>query len=297
MSGITILKHTVGLGALFLSSAWAADPLDSWDDVSHSPPPSSSTSGSGEAHWASRFYRQSIGFEGSGGVSSMIGQNAITYGVWNSRRIGFELFIAASKTSDGVSEVQTTTTNAITGAKTISTAYSGTSKPFVLTLGVMPKVKAYRNSWLMVYGAMVGAASYVGGVSNLTGTISSTASNPLRPNDQTITETSYGTVTSDSFLNFAVGPRVGSEIYVKSLPNVAIGFAAGIITTFSGDQTTTSDVRTASYLVVDGIKQTSTSEAGTKTVTRTRPGISGTTVAIAGQSFNLFGTFTIRYVW
>jgi hypothetical protein len=51
------------------------------------------------------------------------------------------------------------------------------------------------------------------------------------------------------------------------------------------------------YSVVNGVDQAPTADNTTVTVAETKVGMRGTTFGIGGTLFNLFGNFTIRYVW
>lgn len=262
-------------------------------------PSSAQPSAQSSPPWSARGYQYSVGYEGTTS-GTMIGANAITLGKWQTQRYGYELLVGFTKSSDSVSEQQQTVTQpySTTANQNVSTVYNGARNPYVFTLGILPKLKAYQNSWFMVYGGLLFALSYSTGVSYNTGSATILTPNPALPENQTVTESGYGTIQTAGVLSTVVGPRIGSEIYIHALPNVAIGFAAGLITTLTGDSTTTTSVQSETYSVVNGVAQPPTgTPSSTTTVVRGRPGVSGATVALAGQAFDLFGTFTIRYVW
>lgn len=250
-------------------------------------------------HWANHWYSNSLGYEGASSSATsygMFGQNSISYGLWFDS-IGADILIGFAKTANTHKEVVTTSTNPLAQTQTVATVLSGIKSPFIFSLGLFPKYRVYQSTWLQIHGGILLAAIYSTSYDYQTGSLSISTPNTTLPENKIATETALGTVEVDNAFTFAVGPRVGSEVYLKWFPQVAIGFGAGLIAMFNGDAVVTTSTRTATYAIMNGVAQSPSAETFSNVEDTTRPAVSGSTVAIGGQIFSFTGYFTIKYMW
>gem|GEM_PF-5262921 len=61
--------------------------------------------------------------------------------------------------------------------------------------------------------------------------------------------------------------------------------------------TTETNTENKSFAVQDGVEQTPSSHAATSQKVSLKQGLTGETIAVGGTTFNLMGSFTLRYVW
>jgi hypothetical protein len=67
--------------------------------------------------------------------------------------------------------------------------------------------------------------------------------------------------------------------------------------TIGGETTTTTTTRNRTSTFVNGVEQPPTTDTVNVDVSESKQGLRGATFGIGGTTFNLFGSFTIRYVW
>lgn len=256
--------------------------------------------------WSPEAYTFSIGYEKAGTSTAALGGDNIVWGVWFPGVFGFDLYVGYTRDA-GTTAVATslTETGVAVKTRTSNSRYSGVSGSQNFTVGLGPKFRLYQNSWfqfnlglLMGYTAPYSTESTVGQVTE-------TIPNIGAPTTKTITETSfggsagYGTSIANTKGAFSVGPRLGTEFYLKWFPHLALGFATGILTTFGGDTVTTTTTRIRTVTFIDGVEQDDLSgtDGPTTTTTTTKAGTRVGTFGIGGTNFQFTGIFTIRYVF
>jgi hypothetical protein len=250
--------------------------------------------------WRPSRYTYELGYEAAAtNTTGVLGTSVVTGGMWMGDSFGLEFFMGYTKSANANTETISTSTNTIAtpNTQTNSTSYSGTNAAPTFALAINPRYRLIQTDWFHLnIGLMVGlflpsSADYQ------TGTKTETIANTTTPNNKSVSETSWGTVKSENGFNVGVGPRISSQFYIKWFPHLAVGLSTGVFTFLSGNTTTTTDTKTRSYTVVNGVDQTPTSETTTHTVATTKPGFRATTFGLGGTTFALTGSFTIRYIW
>ncbi len=169
-------------------------------------------------------------------------------------------------------------------------------QPYSISLGTSYNMNIARNDWIMIRWGIFGGMDYYTKVDYQTGT-SSQSSSSASPDTFTISETSYGNVKGQRSPVFKLGPVVDSFVFIRWLPQLAIGLQGGMLYATDSDTNTKTTVRTRTFQRVNGVDQTPTSDTGTSTEARSLGGPTISTFSIAGTTFNLFGNFVLRYVW
>jgi hypothetical protein len=246
--------------------------------------------------WTPLNYRYSIGYEGNAFLSGVLPINTVVFGTWFNEHWGMEFYLGLSKPGDNYTESSSTFTDAVANSTTVTSAYTGTQTPTTVLLGVEPKYRLYQNNWLQI---SLGAVFAVSPPSSATYNVGQqqTTTTTATPNNSTVVDNAFGSATAHQDWQFNIGPKIGSEFYLKWFPHLALGFATGILATFGGYVTTTSTQRTAQYQVLSGQNQTANPDQTTNSSSTPKPGYRGTTFGIGGSVFEFTGLFTIRYVW
>ena len=242
-------------------------------------------------------YRNSIGWERGASTIGVLAQDVINYSWWTEKgTTGYEVFVGFEKNSDSFNTTTTSAVDAVAATQTSTVTNSGTKNGMELTIGGGFKRKFYQSRWLQVYWGALGAVTYTTEADYATGT-RTTVVDTTNPSDFTVTETGFGTVRSETDLLYSFGLKVGTEFYLKWFPQLALGFATGLLTTLGGDTTDTTTSQNRTFAVVGGTEQTPTTDTSTQTTVNRKPGIQAGTFGIGGTSFQFTGLFTIRYVW
>ena len=262
-----------------------------------SPPYSPPHAGSeGTSWWSPERQLYYLGFEGTAGAS-ILPKAAVVFGYWATPNVSIEGYLGYTKTTETYNESVATTEDSVSNTRSTVTSYTGSMTPHTFLIGGGARYKVVQTSWFQFTIGGVVAVVPGNNASNRTGTSTQTIQSLSVPTSFTTVETALGTVTSDTNWQLSVGPKLGTEFYLKWIPHLALGFSTGVFASFGGDTTTTTATRTRTYLTVNGVPQTPTSDTSSSTVAVQKLGTRGTTFGIGGTIFNLFGNFTIRYVW
>ncbi len=247
--------------------------------------------------WHSERTIYSLGYEGTGTTTSALGQNAISFGWWFDRAWGLDLLFGMTKTAGTATESVSTATNVLASTSTTTTAYSGSAAAVSFLIGAVLKRRLYQTDWFQLYLGGVVAIVPPSGATTNTGSRTVTVPNTVLPNDFTTADVALGTVAVDNSMQFVLGPKIGTEFYIKWFPHLAIGFSTGILTTLNAYTTTTTSTRTRTVQTVAGVEGTPSTDATTSTSSTVKRGLQGTTFGLGGTAFQLTGIFTVRYVW
>lgn len=242
--------------------------------------------------WRPKLMDNSIGYE-----NATLDYNAISYSRWTNEKWGFDFLFGFQKSSDSFNKSETQSTDELAPSRNISTTYSGSKNQQIFTLGTVGKYRIFQNDWLRIYAGGYLGLRYFTDVKYKTGTTTQSISNLNSPDDYTVSESSLGKIKNSTDLEVFLGPKIGSEIYLRWFPHVALGFATGFLYTFGGETETISDTSSRNYAVVAGVAQTPTAKSNNRTKTVRKPDGRGGVFGIGGTAFNLFGSWTIRYVW
>lgn len=253
--------------------------------------------------WRPHMQKRAIGIETASGSFGALGTNAISYTKWGSPSRGMEYLFGYFKNEDSYQEKLTKTQNNV-GSSTQGleeiTEYSGSRNPHNFIFGMAYREKLHQSDWMQIYWGLLGAVQYSTSASYKTGTLTKTTSNISNPNTYSLAENvNYGETTRDSRLQFFVGPKLGSEFYLRWFPQLALGFSTGVLANFgtASQETAITNVGTETTSVTNGTVTTAPINQE-KSVTTTNPGdLNGQTLAIGGQTFSFTGQFTIRYIW
>lgn len=246
--------------------------------------------------WSPENQRYSIGYENGTGNFNIFGRNAVSLSHTFAPNRIVDIYLGYTKNADTITVGTSTADTALTNTRTITTSYGGVGNAHVITLGAGYRSVLYQNAWVQIHAGIVGALVLPFSAKYNNGSFVETFPNKDDADNRTIADT-VGSVESREALSFQVGPRIGSEFYVKWFPHLALGFSTGIITAFGGNTKTTTVVRTKNYTVANGQEQLPTTDNTTTTVSESRVGMRGTTFGIGGTIFNLFGNFSLRYIW
>lgn len=248
--------------------------------------------------WKAGLHNYNIGYEAAAGTG-ILGQNVIVGGLWFNSNLGLDVFLGYNKGANGSTETVTDSTNVLAtpNTRTTTTSYSGTNTGSNITLGANVKYRLVQTDWFQFNIGMM--LAFLPGSSGdyQTGSRTETYADVSNTGNKTVTETALGTITSKTSTQIAVGPRLGTEFYIKWFPHLAVGFSTGILTTLTGETTTTTDTTSQSYTVTSGTAGTPTTKTTSHSVATNKLGFRGTTFGIGGTTFSLTGTFSLRYVW
>jgi len=251
--------------------------------------------------WSPEKARYSIGYEYTGNIGgiaqSPLPQNAVALGMWLSPDIGVELLVGYNHGADNATTSTNTAVDPNAQTSNVTTTYSGTMNATSVLLGGILKYRAFQNSWFQFnLGAMV-AVVPGDGTSVNTGTTTVSTPNTTQPTTFSTTDTNIGTVSTNTNLAVSVGPRLGTEFYLKWVPHLALGFETGVLTTFGGQTTTTTSTQSDSFNTTNGTAGTKTVSGTTTNVVTTKPGTVANTFGAGGLAFQLTGAFTLRYIF
>lgn len=249
--------------------------------------------------WKANMYSYSIGYETGSNSTGVLGQNVMTGGLWLSDKFGFDLFLGYTKGANGSTTSVSNETNIISTPSTLTvlTQYSGTNSGSNIAIATNVKYRVLQTDWFQFNIGMMVAFIPSSSADYSTGSKREVYADVTNTGNKTVTETGLGSVKVASSSQIIVGPRLGSEFYIKWFPHLAIGFSTGVVTTLSGETTTTTDSSNKTYVVTNGTPATPTVNTSTHTVDTTKLGTTGTTFGLGGTSFSLLGSFSIRYVW
>ena len=209
----------------------------------------------------------------------------------------WSFFFGIIKTANNYTDSNSSSTTGIGPTTTTSTkTYAGAKNPYSISLGTSYNMNLIRNDWIMIRWGIFGGVDYFTKVDYKTGTVSQSSSSAT-PGTVSISETSYGTVKGQRSPVFKLGPVVDSFVFIRWLPQLAIGLQGGMLYATDSNTSTKTTVRTRNYQRINGVDQAPTSDTGTSTEARSLGGPTISTFSIAGTTFNLFGNFVLRYVW
>ncbi len=246
--------------------------------------------------WSPEKQHHSVGFEGTAGVS-VLPKNAVLFGWWLTEDIGIDAYLGYTKAADNASTTTASADDGVANSRTITTTSGGVRNPHTFLFGGGVRYKVYQNSWFQFTLGAIAAIVPGNSTEWSTGSSVQTIGSLSTPGSYTMTETGLGTRKSENSILFNIGPKLGTEFYLKWIPHLAIGFSTGILASFGGTNTTTTTARTRTFAVNNGTPQTPTTDTSTTTVATTTLGPQGLTFGVGGTQFNLIGNFTIRYIW
>ena len=268
------------------------------DYLTQTPPLSTSKVDPIGQEWTPRNYRYSIGYETSS--TGPTGNNLVDGGFWNGA-FGVDLLLGYTK---GADSVQTQTTENIpnlitpTSSKSVQTTLAGSKSASAITFGGRPKLRVVQNNWLQVYGGFLLGATLTGSVDYPTGTITETFADRTQTGNKTVSEFGSGTITQSTSLQVFAGPSLGSEIYLRWIPHLALGFSTGLYFVSGGTTKTTTSTGNKNYTVTNGTAASPTAQNSNTSTTEVNPGLRGSTFGLGGSTFSILNTiFTVRYVW
>lgn len=240
--------------------------------------------------WNARKVRQGIGYSPQLGVAE--------YDRWLSAKWGFLVGVRYSKNQDSFTETRTTAYNPTGLTLTDSTTFGGIRNPTVLVVVLGAKNRIWQNDWLQInWGPLL---SYTQGTSVTynVGTTSRTVPNVNTPNDYSVTDSGIGKVTTGVDPTYALGVRLGSEIYVKWFPNLSLCADIVMFNQLPIKGTTETNTSSRTYNVVSGVPQASTTETYNTNRVYNDFGGSASTGQTGAAFFNIFGAnWSIKYVW
>lgn len=257
--------------------------------------------------WSPETYKYSIGYEKAGTANAVLGGDNLTFGFWFPGDFGLDLFLGYNKTGGTTTEARTVQETGVTSSKTrvTTTQYSGATGPSNMTVGLTLKGRGYQNSWFQFNYGIIVAYGGSSRVESRVGQIIETIPDTGAPTTKSVQETSangsagYGTTTAETKSTISVGPKLGTEFYLKWFPHLALGFSTGVLASFGGDTTTTTVTKDRTLQYVNGVEQPNVSgtDGPLTTTATTTPGTRAGTFGIGGTLFQLNGIFTIRYIW
>lgn len=245
--------------------------------------------------WNTAKIRRGVGFSGS-----FLGTgNAFIYETGLNQISSWSYYFSFAKSSDNFTDANTTAISGVAPG-TITTTNTinrtGSKNPMSLGLGVSYNKRIYRNSFFQSRWGFFGGVDYFTKVSYGTGTEVATESSTT-PGTINKVQTAFGEVEVSRNPVFRLGPVFDAYVFLRWLPNLAVGFQGGMLYTTEQNTKTVTRTVTQNFSVVNGVNQTPTSYSSSNQSSSLENGGTGSTFAIAGQNFNLFGNFVIRYVW
>lgn len=237
-----------------------------------------------------------IGYASSSSSLGYFGTSVLNYGSWEGEK-GAEYSLGFSKTADSFSDSTTVTSDTVNRTQTTLVSSSGSKNPLTLTFGYGYNMKTFQNPWILVYWGPLFAVQYSPVVKYSTGSNTTTITDTSAPTTFTVQDSSRGEVTVKRDMAYMAGVRLGSEFFLKWFPQLSLGFATGVITSFGGDTTTTTETISQNQNVTNGTPQAPTSFSQTSLTSKNRSNTSYNTFGIGGTTFNFMGTFTIKYLW
>lgn len=242
--------------------------------------------------WDQRAFKYGIGFSSS----FMSGSSTFVLDRF-SNDSSFSFFFGLNKSTDSFTASDST---AGSGTSTITTTttrtLSGTKNPYAISLGASYNKALVRQEWLLVRAGLFAGVDYYTDASYDVGT-QTTSYSSADPTTVTVTETNYGSATASRRAVIKAGPVVDAFVLLRWFPQLAIGLQGGILYSTPGQTDTKTETRTRTYQRINGVDQTPTSSTTSNATSSAQTGPLVSTFAVAGQTFNLFGSFVLRYVW
>ncbi len=243
--------------------------------------------------WNPNKFKKSVGFS----TTFLSSTSAITYEEYSDDQASWTYLLGLSKSSDSYTPTSSTTTSGTTTITTTSsTTYSGSKNPYAIGIGTIYSKKIFRNEWIFLRLGVFGGIDYYTNTSYQSGT-KSEVSTSTSPETTNISETNYGKVDVTRGMPIRMGPVIDSTLFLRWFPQIGIGFQAAMLYSTGMTTKTKSSLCTKSYSVVSGVEQSPTSLSCVEQTSESIAGPSLSTFAVAGSTFNLFGSFTIKYVW
>jgi hypothetical protein len=242
--------------------------------------------------------RHSLGVELSDADFGVLGTTAINYG-YMMQSFGLEIYLGYNKASDTVKHTETLNQNDISTPKSKITIASDSGKvnPTQLTFGLQPKFVLFSDRWFRATTGLMLAYSTTSTVSYKTGTTTTTVSDTSQPANYTVSQADTGTVSVTTQPRIILGPRFGTDFFLRWFPHLSLGFSTGILMGSGGVTTTKTNTEDKVFAVSNGAEQSPTIHTITSATEEQKPGTTKSTVAVGGTVFNLFGSFNLRYVW
>jgi len=209
----------------------------------------------------------------------------------------WSLFFGLAKAQNNYTDASVTSTSG-TGPVTTSTTtvYGGAKQPYAISLGYAYNWHMVRNDWIMVRAGIFGGLDYFTKTEYKTGTRVESYSSAA-PDTVSVTESAYGTVKGQRDPIFNLGPVLDTFVFIRWLPQLAIGLQGGIVYSTDSDSSTKTTVRTRTYQRISGVDQAPSSDTSSTTNSRSLGGPAISTFSVNGTSFSLLGSFVLRYVW
>lgn len=246
--------------------------------------------------WRPKSVVHSLGIESSSASFGVLGVTSVVYGRWNGSK-GWEALFAYNKTADSFANSSTTSLNTIANSQTLTETASGARNPTSILLGYQYKSKSFESDWLLIYWGALGAVRWQSTTEYDTGTKTTTTANTATPGDFTVTESARGSIKREPSPDYILGLRIGSEVYLRWFPNIALTFSTGFTQTLGGTVKQTTDTWTRTTPYTGGVAGAPSSASRSTQVTETPGNLSAATFGVGGQTFNLFGSWGIRYIW
>jgi len=246
--------------------------------------------------WSPESQQYALGYENGSGNFNVFAQNAMVFGIWVGPRLGLDIYLGYTKDADTYTTTSASSESSLNTTKTASTTYSGIKNQNYYTLGLGLKYVLYQNSWVQINFGGVAAVTLPSSATYSSGTITETFAVKTDPTNKSVVDT-VGSIEAKTALAYHVGPKIGSEFYLKWFPHLSLGFATGLLASFGGNTATTTTTRNKIFTVVNGTEQTPSTDTTSVSVADRDLGMRAKTFGIGGTVFNLFGNFTIRYVW
>ncbi len=174
------------------------------------------------------------------------------------------------------------------------TTLAGSKSASSITLGGRPKLRVVQNNWLQVYEGFLLGATLIGSVDYPTGTIT----DRTQTGNKTVAKSGSVTITRSTSLQVFAGPTLGSEIYLRWIPHLALGFSTGLYFVCGGTTKTTTSTGNKNYTVTNGTAANPTVQNSNTSTTEVNQDLRGSTLGLGGSTFSILNTtFTVRYVW
>ncbi|NDE16370.1 hypothetical protein EBZ80_15700 [bacterium] len=240
----------------------------------------------------------SIGVELASSSFGALGTSAVNYGLLTPK-YGVEFYLGHSKSADTISQSESSVTNtsATPNSRTTSVVDSGKVNPRQYTFGIQPKYVMFADRWLRATAGFMLAYTNTGKVSYKTGTTTTSWSDISQDSNYSVQRNAVGTIETKTTPRLLMGPRINADFLLRWFPHLSLGFSTGIMVGSGAASTTETNTESKSFAVQDGVEQTPSSHTTTSQKVSLKQGLTGETIAVGGTTFNLMGSFTLRYVW
>jgi hypothetical protein len=231
------------------------------------------------------------------GSSFLGGGTTVIYDTGLTKRTSWTYYFGYNKTSDSFSGTSSSSVSGV-GTTTSSTtnSNSGTKNPKILSIGASWNQRLFKNHFMQARWGLFGGIDYYTKVSYAKGsnTTSVTSSAPTTVN---YSEAAMGSTDVTKSPGFKIGPVVDTYLFLRWIPNIAVGMQGGMLYTMDQKTKTHTSTVTQSYQILNGVAQTPSSYTSSDSTQEDKTGGAGSTFAANGATFNLFGNFVIRYTW